>query len=313
MKPLFFVHIPKTAGTSLNKAATEYFGLDAIEQDYGPASKVTSPLVQQYIYGDTIGDTYGCLSAQNFKSKRWLTGHVFAEKYTPLIGAENTLSIVRDPVDRVVSEYNHRISKEGETRSLPDFYRDPHETNKQFRMIGQLPWQAFHLVGLQDRYGEFISLLNATKNTALKPLKINKGDKIKTDSVDAETRADIEKWNERDCIFVEQVRTYFGKQITAHQENQPFCYHDMDFRPGKHIIGWAFYQHTDTPVQINLFADGQLVETITAVEYRSELHSVLAPRAGHCGFRFVLEKYADAQSVLVKTKATNQTLIEWQR
>ena len=39
MKPTLFIHIPKTAGTSLIKSVTDAIGNVATEMDYGPVSK----------------------------------------------------------------------------------------------------------------------------------------------------------------------------------------------------------------------------------------------------------------------------------
>ena len=313
MTPLFFIHIPKTAGTSLNTAAENLFGTPAIEKDYSAKSTATSPLVWHHIYAADSAGPFALVKAMQSANKRWLTGHVFAQRYVHLLGAENTISFVRDPIDRVISEYRHRTSKEGEGRSFTEFYKDPLETNKQFRMIGQLPWQAFHLVGVQDQYDTCLDHINATKNLTLAPIKTNVSAQASADETDSETREDIRKWNERDCIFVEQVRDYLTKQLETHAANKPFCFHDMGFVPEQHIIGWAFYLHSEEPVDIGLYIDGILVEKTSALEHRPELQNLLTPRAGHNGFRFVLAPYGSAQSVCVKALNTDQTLFEWQR
>ena len=47
---MFFIHIPKTAGTSFRKAAEEYYGLERICYDYAPHSGETSKIVIQEVY-----------------------------------------------------------------------------------------------------------------------------------------------------------------------------------------------------------------------------------------------------------------------
>ena len=133
MSPLLFIHIPKTAGTSFNKSAEQLFGVPAFERDYGAGSPDTSPLVTKYIYGETQ-DTFAFHQAFLAGEKQWMTGHVFAETYLHLFGAANSIAFVRDPVERVISEYHHRRTHFDLDRDFVDFYRDPGETNKQFRL-----------------------------------------------------------------------------------------------------------------------------------------------------------------------------------
>ena len=44
--PLFFIHIPKTAGSSFRVAAEQYFGSEATYFDYGNGSKETSESIE---------------------------------------------------------------------------------------------------------------------------------------------------------------------------------------------------------------------------------------------------------------------------
>ena len=50
MLSLFFVHIPKTAGTSFRKACENYFGTPYSAYDYSPNSSDTSALVLDCMY-----------------------------------------------------------------------------------------------------------------------------------------------------------------------------------------------------------------------------------------------------------------------
>lgn len=310
MPPLLFIHIPKTAGTSFNLAAEKIFGDSAFERDYGQSSPDTTPLVSEHIYGKPQ-DPYAFHLAFLAQEKQWMTGHVFAEAYLHLFKAANTVAFVRDPVNRVISEYHHRQKHFDLDRSFVDFYRDPSETNKQFRMIGQCPWQAFHMVGLQERYDECLQLFEQTKGLNFPNITANVRSNDKTTEISPEVKQDIWRWNERDHIFYQQVAAYLDKQFLAASEKKPFCYHDLGFSAGEHVIGWAFYTGQETPVKVGLYVDGKFEKSVHASEHIADLQAIGAPRAGHVGFRFVLDDHKTARAIELKALDTEQTLFVW--
>jgi len=311
--PVFFVHIPKTAGSSLNVAAAKALGEDNIEMDYGPSAPETTPLVHQFMYNGNVVDQFSFFEAFQKNQKRWITGHVSADRYINLFGALNTLAFVRDPAARVISEYNYLQRRQTQTPSFTDYYRSPDETNKQYRMIGTLPWQAFRLVGTQERYDECISLLKKSLEMPLSAIHTNVAPPKDATKPSDETIKDIQKWNERDYQFVAQVRGYLKKQIQAHTEGHVFCYHDTGFAPDTHVIGWAFYKQNTRPVTVELLIDGVRRQSVQAVEARPELQLIGTPRQGHCGFRFVLAPYTTASHIMVRAAETEQSLFEWSR
>ena len=119
--PLFFVHIPKTAGTSFRHALEEYFGSEFVCRDYGPQQNQTSLEVLSYVYENM--DLYKFF--QGFDGQyKVLTGHVPAGKYVSSIGVHRIISFVREPVKAVISHYRHHFSDGRFEGSLEDFYRD---------------------------------------------------------------------------------------------------------------------------------------------------------------------------------------------
>ena len=55
MSPIYFVHIPKTAGTSFRKASETFFGLRHVVYDYADDSNETSPFILDIVYGEEQG------------------------------------------------------------------------------------------------------------------------------------------------------------------------------------------------------------------------------------------------------------------
>jgi len=314
MDPILFLHIQKTAGTSLNKSAEKLFEIHQIERDYGMDAPHTTDLVRRYIYESPTVDQYGFLNATEAKNTRWITGHAPADRYLHLYGAQNTISFVRDPFDRILSEYRYRKRAGNMDRSLEEFYQTPAETNKQFAMIGNAPWRAFHLVGSMETYEQCVSMLAQELELPFKILHENKNtDTSGVKNISDNLQNAIRKHNALDYSFVAQVRGYLDQRLAAFKADQAFCYHDLTFEPDRHFIGWAFYRGSEEPVNVELWVDGKLQTSVQASEHRPELQAVGAPRLGHSGFRFVLEGLRSAQRLELVAADTGQTLFNWQR
>ena len=101
MLPIFFVHIPKTAGTSFRKSAEFYFGSDKVIYDYSTKSPETSELVNNSIYEDK--DPFFFSELVHEQLVEFLSGHVPAVKYVHLFGVGQTVTFLRDPIQRVMS------------------------------------------------------------------------------------------------------------------------------------------------------------------------------------------------------------------
>ena len=311
VKPLLFVHIPKTAGTSFNENAERHFGPDAVEKDYGTDAAHTSALVKTHIYGPKTIDQYGFHQAFIEADKKWLTGHFNADRYLHLMGCDNTIAFVRDPVERVVSEYLYRKRQFGMDRPLEDFYCDPGETNKQYRMIGQYPWQALRFVGTHARYNDCLEIINKTFGLTFGDIQSNRRNDGTHLDISENDKTEIRRWNERDCYFYEEAVAYLEKQFTAASLGQPFCHHNIGFSAGNHAIGWAFYPGEDSAVEVGLFVDGQLTQKNHASEHITELQAIGAPRSGNVGFRFVLDDHNAARTIELKALDTEQALFTW--
>lgn len=311
MKPILFIHIPKTAGTSLNASAEASLGKEAIEKDYGAAAPHTSPLVREYIYDTDTLDQFGFFQALQNQRRTWLTGHFNADRYIQFAGCENTVSVVREPVERVISEYLYR-RREGTTeQSLQEFYRSPAETNKQYCMLGQFPWQAFHFVGTQERYRDCLKFLSGSLDMPFTLEEKNRRPDQSGLQISDAVKTDIAAWNERDSLFYQDVCRYLDAQLAAQAEGKPFCYHDVGFVAGQHAIGWAFYGDDNSIADVELWVDGQQHAKVRASEYRAELAAIGAPRQGCVGFRFVLESLSNARHVEIRASMTQQTLYSW--
>jgi hypothetical protein len=94
-QPLVFIHIPKTAGTSLRKLIQENYQADEIFYIYTKKDNYT-----------TLGDLKNLTKTEKQRFKVFI-GHVHFDK--SLFDGINPLYVtfLRDPVARVISYYNH--------------------------------------------------------------------------------------------------------------------------------------------------------------------------------------------------------------
>jgi len=99
---LIFVHIPKSGGTSIRAAVTEFFSHDLVLDDYG--DRPNDPISPMNI------DPYGFLdrcrqqNALNLANKAAVIGHFWIAKYEG-VAADVRATILRDPITRAISQF----------------------------------------------------------------------------------------------------------------------------------------------------------------------------------------------------------------
>lgn len=91
-KPLFFLHIPKTAGTTLNAI---------LDDNFDPATTLN-------LYTDEQRRRFRDTTYDDLARYDLVRGHVFISNYKDILDGPlpfDVFTFLRDPVDRVVSEY----------------------------------------------------------------------------------------------------------------------------------------------------------------------------------------------------------------
>ena len=106
VKQLIFIHIPKTAGTSIRVLASSTFGKDYTRC---PHVKKNTKIVlnEQAVFTDLRHISAGVLLSEGIISREWWNNAV-------------KLAVVRNPWDRLVSMY-HSMKKQGRYKKYPIF------------------------------------------------------------------------------------------------------------------------------------------------------------------------------------------------
>jgi hypothetical protein len=302
--PLFFVHIPKTAGTSFRQAL-----MGAIKGksllDYGAESKTTSKEVKKFIYSNLPQNRAAIAQLLADGKFDLLTGHVGFAKYRGVVPIDRVVTFLRRPEDQVWSHYQHHCELLNYQGSLEEFATDKRFSNMQSRHLSGCKVEALGFVGLTERFDESIVLFNALFDWTLDNLSLNRRSNAKTCS---ETeRSIIVKSNQQDIALYKQVESRFEQQMHFLTEGLTWTDGWVSCNTSDGILSAQVWQAgTVNPVDIEVHYDDDEVHHCVANQHSAVAASVGAPNAGYVGVRHSLRKGKQVSTVTVKN--TGQTL-----
>jgi hypothetical protein len=154
--PFLFVHVPKTTGTSLRLAVEQVFP-GRVAYDYSPRSHETSELVHTHVYGEKNLPALHALLVE--EGKVLLGGHFHYRKYAEIFSPDHVLTFVREPLSRVVSEHQHACRHNGFEGTLLEFATTKRNRSLQASMLEGLSFDDTALIGISERYGDSLRLL----------------------------------------------------------------------------------------------------------------------------------------------------------
>ena len=168
---LFFVHVPKTAGSSFRIAAEGYFGKNNTFFDYGQDSSDTNKHIVELEYRKNDRLAVGVLLAQR---AQFLSGHVNYAKYGQFFKAKNIVTFVRDPLQQVKSHYEHFTRHYGYSEDFETFVSKPQFSNLQSKYLKGVNVESLGFVGLTEEYEESLGLMNKYYGFDIDFLSLNK-------------------------------------------------------------------------------------------------------------------------------------------
>jgi hypothetical protein len=291
---IVFSHVPKTAGTSLRATLTNQFRKSKVLLDYGPQSDVTSDAVRHYIYEKQ--DFHAFKNYLNKKSIKLLAGHFDGYKYIPLVGARNTISVIREPTARIVSEYKHLQRMNRVNKGFDEFISQESSLNKQVKWLGNIKLPLIGFVGITENFSSSISIMNKLYNLKLKYLELNTASDSKNEHLAKADRHSLKKLNELDLKFYENVKSWHLNIENQLSRSEALIRGWVDFdRHANKFVGACWLDNNLTgknqsvmPLEVIILVDDCYFCTIVANEYNKYVAQFSDIRSGYVGFSIPL-------------------------
>lgn len=289
--PLFFVHIPKTAGTSFRIGAEQYFRKENIVYDYGKDSDTTSEIARQHLYASTP-DFWAFGRACAAGDASLVGGHVGISKFVSLFGVANTITFLREPLERMASEYEHFVRNYGYKGSFQDFYSRPVMHNRQNKILHGVDIEAIGMLGLTERYKESLKVLNARYGIAIPLREDNRGRRALRErhELSEEDMAEFKQLNTRDFELYKRVVALVEARLAMFDAGKPWAHARLVETSASRVAGWAWWSGgSDEPVEVEIWINEELADTVLALERRPGLCHLRPPRGGYVGFHLPVE------------------------
>ncbi len=308
-KPLFFIHIPKTAGTSFREAAMKRWGKSRVCSDYGD-SRHSSDVVRTLVH--TEQDYYSFQNHLNAKRIRMLSAHAPVKFYRRIFDASQLVTFLREPVERTISHYYTACSKQGFTGSFEAFCNIPEHQNVQSRYLEQMPLEAIGFIGLTEQYADSVRIFNKSFSEKLRVLSLNQYAGAHADAKSALTETELacaQAINREDTALYHVARQLFATRMQLNRENKPYTHGKIQRLTCNRIEGWALNNGKEQAVSVEILLNGERLIEKSASAYVANLKERNIGRGGYVGFVHTFYEPLNTQDkIQVRVKASGQIL-----
>lgn len=304
-KRVLFLHIPKTAGTSLRKALEKKYH---VISDYGSSNKETHALILEHICNKS--DFYGLCKALE-GSSFCLSGHYSINKYLDMVDIGETITFVRQPLEQVVSHFNHFKKHFTEQKAIEEFILQPRFINSQFKMLQPIPIGLIGYVGITEDYNESVKMINQVLGLDIIPLVENVNDQKHTiaETFSDSFRRQLLSINSYDCDLYDEAVWLHRLRKEFAESSKQWTHAYVKVTQQNVLLGAAYRKGCDLPVKLQVMANNEVVKEVEANEYMPEFPKANLPRNRYIRFHLPLNKLVDNSANLdVFIADTNQKI-----
>jgi hypothetical protein len=284
----FFVHVPKTAGTSFRNALQRNERVNLLS-DYGKDNPATSTVLVA-LEPEQLTPESSVFQADKYN---FICGHVSYRKYAHCVSQESVVSIVRNPVERIVSEYQHLKRHAGLNVSFHGFISSLAQQNKQLKMLMSLDPGGGALIGLTSHYSYFVEVFSRKSGLPMESIAVNRAPVS-----DVEARFNISPeeikaaflYNKRDVnFFFKCARGFAGLVHEMGYNTQPIKGTQWNCRidKGRRVVGWVSRSERDCYFIVIKVNDERRV-VISLDEARKDVVEQGLTENPVCGFSYPL-------------------------
>ena len=272
LRDVVFVHIPKTAGTSLRNMLVAALPAAAKIFHYHDATARISGTFTNAFTSDLL--TPEKLRAHRGTLPRdqqlLVCGHYPVSSLTSAFHPASFITFLRDPVDRVVSNYRYLVRLGTFAGSFAEFYESAEQINVQSRQLMGTDLRNIGFIGLVERMPDMVRALSRHLGVELRTRVDNVTSRLPRPAIDAATRARILALNHDDlCLYrhIEANLDYF----TNHRGR---C--DISSRLGRGkvyrtdegaLMGWALAHDPGQLVHLEVRIGSQTVHRCYADQF----------------------------------------------
>lgn len=296
----FFVHIPKTAGTSFRNGIENQ---STVICDYEQRSPSTSKIVQESIYKEQ--DFFKLYKKLEKENVDWLSGHVSVTKYSNFVDPRNIVVFFRDPLEQTFSHYKHQVKHMNYKGDIEKFIEEKRFVNFQHKWIAGFPIELIGVIGITELYNDSITIVNKQLGLNVPSLSSNvnadKGDKaeILTKKLAHRLRA----ISPNDFFIYNKAKWLLNNRKELHEKNLTWVHGIAHINAKNEIVGVAWNESNDELVTLCIIADDKEIATVNAsLLYQGHIKAKL-PRGSYISYKYCIPdelKNSDHFDVVVK-------------
>lgn len=295
MREIVFAHIPKTAGTSLRNglvdALPDHFHLF----DYGTKSVKTTHEFADVIFNNQT--LRGMRERIPNGTRTFVSGHFQIGKYWRVFHPSSFVVFVRDPIERLFSEYFHFVRNTGYKHPIERFINERRFRNRMYAHFA-IDIDKIGFIGDADRYNESVAALSRRLGCKIEQRRDNAGDAEKYRDLlsDNKLMKKVRRQNREDIdlhrYLVEEVIPKNWARIGAPMSPLRVT-GKVERASADRIEGYAFDMEGLDLVDVDVFVGGRKVLTVRADQFHQELRVNKRVASGIGGFAITRQDLAD--------------------